>query len=86
MGRKMDKLSPSLYLFLIFSFPSVFVPFTLKRKSHLARIQKMQLFIPSMACLSAALGSNSQSDRLITVADTHVYCRNHTVGVTVITV
>lgn len=34
---------------------------------HLAKTQKMELFIPSMACMSAALGSNSQRDRLTTV-------------------
>lgn len=39
---------------------------------HLAKTQKVELFIPSTAFMSAALGSNSQSDRLTAVL-AHVF-------------
>lgn len=54
--------------FLLFSFFFSFSPSSVTHKSpHLAKTQKMELFIPSMACMSAALGSNSQRDRLTAV-------------------
>lgn len=40
----------------------------LSQTLHLTETPKMELFIPSMACMSAALGSNSQRDRLTAVA------------------
>lgn len=52
-------LSPPSFSFLLLLFLLLLV-----KISHLAEADKMELFIPSMACMSAALGSNSQRDRL----------------------
>lgn len=66
--------------FLLFCFSSS--PFfCYSQIPHLAKTQKMELFIPSMACMSAALGSNSQRDRLTAVVAcflyTCVFCAGH---------
>lgn len=60
--KQSNTTTGSLLLFFCFTF-SFFFLFHFEI-SHLAAADKMELFIPSMACMSAALGSNSQRDRL----------------------
>lgn len=59
-------------LFLSFFFYFLPFPIILNHRHpptpYPAKTQKMELFIPSMACMSAALGSTSQRDRLTAVA------------------